>query len=275
MRRWRLTHSSVYEFPEASWVGPHQIRLRPQADRSCLHRLRLWPEPDVGHWALDAWNNQVFRAWYARPLRRLVISNQLEYEPRTLNPFHFLLDARALAVPPRLPAIPAFAEQEPEGPEFQRWLEPWKSYQGEVLPFLTALNQRVHQSLSYQVRHEPGVLSAEELLQRGRGSCRDLSWLLIQSLRHLGFSARFVSGYWLQLPDMPRAVQQAELHAWVEVYLEGAGWLGLDPTAGLVVAQHHIPLARGAHPEQTLPLEGSHSASYARTEFRLRLRRIP
>ena len=274
MIRWRLVHTTHYEFSEPALLGPHQIRLRPQVDRECWHRLRIWPEPELGHWALDADSNHIYRAWYSQPLQKLIVVNQLEYEPRPLNPFHFVLDARALQVPPQLPALPAFAAREPGGPRFEAWMQRWTGRQGEVLPFLTQLNLSVSEEVAYQIRLEAGVLSPECLLTQGQGSCRDKAWLLIQTLRHLGFSARFVSGYWLQLPDDGRANQQAELHAWAEVYLEGAGWLGLDPTAGLVVAQHHLPLARGARPEHTMPLEGSHSAAGCTTEFRLRLRRV-
>jgi transglutaminase-like putative cysteine protease len=138
---------------------------------------------------------------------------------------------------------------------------------------LTDITTLVHQRIAYVQRPEPGVWDSEQVLAEGRGSCRDSSWLLVQVLRRLGFGARFVSGYLIE-PDM-LGRDDAELHAWAEAYLPGAGWVGLDPTSGLLAGAGHIPLAAAPDPASAAPISGMVEAAETETLFEMKLRRLP
>ena len=139
----------------------------------------------------------------------------------------------------------------------------------ELLISLTAL---VHQRIAYVQRHEPGVWDTEQVLREGRGSCRDSSWLLVQILRRLGFGARFVSGYLIEPAMLGR--DDAELHAWAEAYLPGAGWIGLDPTSGLLAGAGHIPLAAAPDPASAAPISGTVEQVETETRFEMAVRRL-
>ena len=189
-----------------------------------------------------------------------------------INPFDFFLEPAAEKIPfayaealrielaPYLAKAPAAAL----GPKFIDYLESIPRAPRASVDFLVTLNQRLQQDIRYLVRLEPGVQTPEETLALASGSCRDSAWLLVQLLRHLGLAARFVSGYLIQLaPDIKSLdgpsgseVDFTDLHAWCEVYLPGAGWVGLDPTSGLFAGEGHIPLACSPEPSSAAPITG-------------------
>lgn len=145
------------------------------------------------------------------------------------------------------------------GPHLHAFLTDWvEKAPRDTLDMLVALNRALAARIGYQLRLEPGVWSPEETLARGVGSCRDSAWLMIALLRHLGFAARFVSGYLIQSSQTAEGAEAltCDLHAWAEAFLPGAGWVGFDTTSGLLTAQGHLPLAATPAPEQAAPVTG-------------------
>ena len=172
-------------------------------------------------------------------------------------------------------------QPEPVGPLLQQFLDGIDKTPMNTVNFVTAINASIQQHIAYIVRMETGVWTPEETLGNASGSCRDSSWLLVQTLRNLGFAARFVSGYLIQLkPDLvsldgPAGTDHdfTDLHAWCEVYLPGAGWVGLDPTSGLLTGESHVPLAATPHYRNAAPISGF--ASYAEVDFAFDMRVDP
>jgi transglutaminase-like putative cysteine protease len=266
--QWRLVHTTKYRFPEPVQLGPHEVRLRP-CDGAPT-RLEIWPRPSVAYWRRDLWENWVFQVWFRSPMRELTISNRLRYRPVSRNPFDFVVENSALLFPPQTQTVWAPYLQVQDGSEdFLAWVEQWRRPGVLSTTLATELNRAIHDQIRYVQRDEPGTQSPEFTLRERRGACRDTAWLLVQTLRGLGYAARYVSGYWLQLES-----SRAELHAWAELFLPGAGWFGLDPTAGLAVAEQHLALAHAPTPQETAPVQGSHSqVAGSELEFRLRVRK--
>ncbi|MBS2036691.1 transglutaminase family protein [bacterium] len=272
--KWRLLHSTRFCYSEPVLLGPHEIRLRPAgsvAGELENYRLKIWPQPSVCHWRQDLWNNPVFQAWFSKPVKQLTILNSFYYQPRAANPFHFTVAKEYLSHPVQHdPGLLESLRPYLELPEKVDWIDPWRDSGQDSVSLLLTLNRWVSQRITYEVRPEPGVQSLATTLERGRGSCRDTAWMLALGLRALGYPSRFVSGYWLQVENT-----SAELHAWCEVYLAGAGWLGLDPVAGLVASNQHLAVARAPRPEFAAPVIGSHDyrKGEGTTEFRITVRR--
>ena len=280
-----LRHSTTYRYDRPVSLSPHEVRLRPAPhSRTPIlsYSLSVVPSTHFINWQQDPYGNHVARLVFTEATRELSFTVDLAADMTAINPFDFFIEVDAALFPfrysePLQVDLMAYTRPEPAGPLLTGWIE---GLRGEMLAqpvpttqFLVALSERLAADIRYLVRMEPGVQSAEETLALGCGSCRDSTWLLIQVLRQLGLGARFVSGYLVQLkpfaargegPGEPES-DSADLHAWAEVYIPGAGWIGLDPTSGLLTGEGHLPLAATAHYRSAAPVSGV--ASYAETTF--------
>lgn len=285
-----LHHQTRYRYDRPVTLGPQEIRLKPAPTCRTPVRdyvLTLRPVQHSMRWYHDAAGNSVLRALFQEKVPRLEIDVDFIADLTPLNAFDFLVEAGAERFPFRYPDAVApelapFLVPAESGERLARWrsdLEASERPDGRgTLDLLTRINKRIARDVAYVVRHEHGVQPSEETLNLRSGSCRDSSWLLVQILRHFNFAARFVSGYLVQLasdePDAPKR-DSADLHAWAEVYLPGAGWIGLDPTSGLLAAECHIPLARASWPALAAPLSGSVEPSRSEMEYSLSVKRLP
>lgn len=274
--RVRIHHRTSYLYPEPTTFGAHVIRLRP-ADharaRLLSYNLAIEPVPLV-HWQQDAWGNRIARATFdpERPVRRLDLTVDCAFEVRPVNPFDFYVDEAFQELPapyePRLAAELGPYLRKPELGSRARTFAEAHPPRGYVVDYLVGLNRSVARTVRYIIRDEPGIQTSDETLEIGSGSCRDSAVLLVDVLRFHGLAARFVSGYLVQLtdegiiPDEAKGVDRdvVDLHAWAEVYLPGAGWVGIDGTSGLLAGEGHIPLAGTADPTLAGPVEGTASS---------------
>jgi len=277
-----INHKTEYRYDRLVSLSPHIVRLRPAVHtRTPIHSysLKIGPEKHFINWQQDPFGNYLARLVFTEKTRVLSVEVDLVAEMVVINPFDFFLDEYAKQYPFRYSErlnrelAPYLAIRE-EGPLLKQWLSGIDRRKKDTNDFLVDLNKDLQQHIGYNIRMEPGIQSCEETLTIQRGSCRDTAWLLVQILRHLGLAARFVSGYLIQLRpdekslDGPSGTDHdfTDLHAWTEVYLPGAGWVGLDPTSGLFAGEGHIPLACTPDPIDAAPITGA--SDKAEVEFR-------
>src|SRR6202521_4815542 len=267
-----LSHTTGYRYDRLVSLSPHVIRLRPAPHcRTPIlsYALRVTPQKHFINWQQDPHSNYLARVVFPEATRGLCIEVDLVAEMSVFNPFDFFLEPSAERSPFRCEPwlakdLAPFLEVAAAGRRLREFLATIDLAEARTIDFLVDINRRLAKEVAYVIRLEPGVQTPDETLTHGRGSCRDTGWLLVQVLRHLGYAARFVSGYLIQLvPDVKSlegptgpAADFTDLHAWAEVYLPGAGWIGLDPTSGLLAGEGHIPLAATPEPRSAAPVTG-------------------
>jgi uncharacterized protein (DUF2126 family)/transglutaminase-like putative cysteine protease len=268
-----LNHLTEYRYDRLVTLEPHVVRLRPAPHcRTPIrsYSLTVQPTDHFLNWQQDPYSNYLARLVFLEPTHTLRVEVDLVAEMTAINPFDFFIEKAAEQWPFTYEAVLAkelqpFLEAHPAGPRLQALVAELRREKINTLDYLVDINRRVHQAVRYIIRMEPGIQTCEGTLTSGSGSCRDSAWLLVQVLRHLGLAARFVSGYLIQLTadepslDGPSGPEHdfTDLHAWTEVYAPGAGWIGLDPTSGLLAAEGHLPLACAAQPINAAPITGS------------------
>ena len=285
-----LHHLTAYSYDRPVQLGPQIIRLRPAPHcrtRVTSYSLRVTPENHFVNWQQDPHGNWAARFVFPEKTTEFRIEVDLLAEMAVYNPFDFFVEEYGETFPfvykPELEyELKPYLAAEAAGPKFEAYLDTISREPHNTVTFLVALNQRLSQDIRYVIRMEPGVQEPEETLELGSGSCRDTAWLLVQILRRLGLAARFVSGYLIQLkPDVkaldgPSGTDHdfTDLHAWCEVYLPGAGWIGLDPTSGLFAGEGHLPLCGTPHYRSAAPITGLVDYAECEFDFQMRIDRI-
>ncbi len=267
-----LHHVTHYTYDRAVQLGPQVIRLRPaphSRSRILSYSLLVEPAEHFINWQQDAFANYQARLVFPKKTTAFKVTVDLVTEMAVFNPFDFFLEPSAEQVPFQYSDVvreelQSYLSKENKTPKLKKYLSSLDRSRQPTIDFLVQTNQRLHRDIRYTIRMEPGVQTPEETLTLQSGSCRDSAWLLVQLFRHMNIAARFVSGYLIQLaPDVKSLdgpsgteVDFTDLHAWCEVYLPGAGWIGLDPTSGLLAGEGHIPLACTPQPSGAAPIEG-------------------
>jgi uncharacterized protein (DUF2126 family)/transglutaminase-like putative cysteine protease len=285
-----LHHITHYRYDRPVSLGPQIVRLRPAPHcrtRILGYSLSVQPAKHFINWQQDPQANYLARLTFPDKTSELRIEVDLVAEMSVFNPFDFFLEPYAQQFPFKYEAgeqreLAPYLATLPLTPRLADYLESIPRRETRTTDFLVDLNVRLSRDIRYLIRMEPGVQTPEVTLANASGSCRDSSWLLAQLLRHLGLATRFVSGYLIQLtpdvksldgPSGPTA-DFTDLHAWCEVYLPGAGWIGLDPTSGLLAGEGHIPLACTPEPSTAAPVSGLVEESKVEFEHTMKVERV-
>ncbi len=285
-----LNHVTHYRYDRRVALSPQVVRLRPAPHcRTPIlsYSLRIEPTGHFVNWQQDPFANHLARLVFPEKTTEFKVTVDLVADMAVYNPFDFFLEPEAESYPfayaPELEhdLAPYLARGELT-PRLEAFVESIPQEKMRTIDFLVGINQRLQREISYLIRMEPGVQTPELTLTNCSGSCRDTGWLMVQTLRHLGLAARFVSGYLIQLrPDVksldgPTGAEAdfTDLHAWCEVFLPGAGWVGLDPTSGLMAGEGHIPVACTPEPSTAAPVSGAVDDCEASFEHHMQITRI-
>jgi transglutaminase-like putative cysteine protease len=260
-----ISHRTRYEYDRAVEFLPHLLYLRPRENPLLQVEhfgFTFQPEARI-QWMRDDFDNLPASVQFTASAATLEICSECTVTTSDAPPFDFLVRDYARTFPFTYEPLHRFNLSiyltPPENSvqeALRRWLdEHFTDRPSETVAWLFALNQALCRSLAYRRRDEPGIQPAAETITLGTGSCRDYAALLVECARSLGIAARFVSGYMFD-PNNNGAATGA-MHAWVEVFLPGAGWIGLDPTHGLFCQNAYVPVAHAVVAESVNPIQGS------------------
>ena len=276
-----ISHKTVYKYDRLISLSPHIFRLRPAPHSRTpieAYSIKVKPENHFFNWQQDPFGNYLARLTFPEKTKELSIDVEIIADLKTINPFDFFVEKSAEDFPftytetTKKELLP-YLEITDDGPLLKSFLKTIDVTPRKTIYFLIDINKKIYDYLNYSIRLDPGVQNCEQTLQSKIGSCRDYAWLFVQAVRHLGLGARFVSGYLVQLKsdekslDGPSGPEEdfTDLHAWAEVYIPGAGWIGFDATSGLLAGEGHIPLACTPTFESAAPVSGM--TDVCKTEF--------
>lgn len=285
-----LTHKTEYSYDRKIKLAPHVVRLRPAPhNRTPIvsYSLTVSPEENFLNWQQDPFGNFFAHIVFPEKTDHLKVHVDLVADMDVINPFDFFIDEAAMEMPLTYPKdlkkdLGPYLTPMTKSKTLTDYVKTIDIKSKVTLDYLCDLNRKVEKDIGYVIRMEPGVQTPEETLKKKKGSCRDSAWLLVEVLRNLGFAARFCSGYLIQLtPDVKALdgpvgtdVDFTDLHAWTEVFVPGAGWIGLDPTSGLLTGEGHIPLSATPHPSSAAPIDGALEEAEVEFDFDMRVDRI-
>lgn len=285
-----LSHRTTYEYDRPVNLAPHVVRLRPAPhSRTPIksYSLRIEPEEHFLNWQQDAYANWHARLVFQKPTRKFSVTVDLVADMVAINPFDFFLEEACEEVPfeyapEQKKDLRPYLKKVSRSKAFKEFADEAPKQEGRTNDWLVALNGFLSERIDYTIRMEPGVQSPTTTIRKALGSCRDSAWLMVALLREFGYAARFVSGYLIQLTADQKPIEGpagpeddfTDLHAWCEVYLPGAGWVGMDPTSGLFAGEGHIPLAATPEPVSAAAITGAHDFAEVSFSFDMHVKRV-
>ena len=285
-----LSHRTTYEYDRLVTLAPHVVRLRPAPhSRTPIksYSLRIEPEDHFLNWQQDAYANWHARLVFTKPTRKFSVTVDLVADMVAINPFDFFLEESCEDVPfsyapEQKRDLRPYLKKVGRGQAFKDFAAQVPVQDGRTIDWLVAINAFLAERIDYTIRMEPGVQSPSVTIRKALGSCRDSAWLMVALMREFGYAARFVSGYLIQLTADQKPIEGpagpeddfTDLHAWCEVYLPGAGWVGMDPTSGLFAGEGHIPLAATPEPGSAAAITGAHDFAEVSFSFDMHVKRI-